>query len=135
MSLQNIQLVFETMNNCEAWSIQLLRIRTSKNKGTEYAALSVHLTPQGKLTDIVNEISEHFVDGEKCELKSFVRVQDYDGTAEGNVIYKLNIQHPLIKEEYDTLINALANTEQEADPLSQKLQAYVIQGDIEIGDE
>lgn len=135
MSLQKIQLAFEAMNHCEAWSIQLLRIKTSKNKGTEYAAISVNLTPQGKLTDIVQEISDHFVGGEKCGLKSFVRVQDYDGTAEGNVIYKLNVQNPLIKEEYDTLINALANTEQEADPLSQKLQAYVIQGDIEIGDE
>ena len=135
MSLQKIQLAFETMNHCEAWSIQLLRIKTSKNKGTKYAAFSVNLTPQVKLTDIVKEISDHFVDGEKGELKSFVRVQDYDGTAEGNVIYKLNVQNPLIKEEYDILINALANTEQEADPLSQKLQAYVIQGDIEIGDE
>lgn len=135
MSLQKIQLAFETMNNCEAWSIQLLRIKTSKNKGTEYAALSVNLTPQGKLTDIVKEISEHFVDGEKCELKSFVRVQDYDGTAEGNVIYKLNTQDALIREEYDALVHALANAEQEADPLSQKLQAYVIQSDIKIEGE
>lgn len=135
MSLQKIQLAFIAMDNCEAWSIQLLRIKISKNKGTVYAAFSVNLAPQGKLTEIVKEISEHFVDGEKNELKSFVRVQDYDGTTDGNIIYKLNIQDPLIKEEYDTLINALANTEQEADPLGQKLQAYVIQGDIKIGDE
>lgn len=135
MSLEKIQLAFVAMDSCEAWSIQLLRIKISKNKGTEYAAFSVNLTPQGKLTDIVKEISEHFIGGEKNELKSFVRVQDYDGTTDGNIIYKLNIQDPLIKEEYDTLINALANTEQEADPLGQKLQAYVIQGDIIIGDE
>lgn len=135
MSLQKIQLVFEAMDNCEGWAMQLLRIKISKNKGTEYAAISVNLTPQGKLTDIAKEISKHFVDGEKCELKSFVRVQDYDGTAEGNVIYKLNTQDALIREEYDALVHALANAEQEADPLSQKLQAYVIQGDIKIEGE
>lgn len=64
-----------------------------------------------------------------------MRVQDYDGTTEGNVIYKLNTQDSLIKEDYDALVHALANAEQEADPLSQKLQAYVIQGDIKVEDE
>lgn len=135
MSLQKIQLAFKTLNTCDAWSIQLLRIKTSKNKGTEYASISINLTPQGKLKDVVGEITEHFVAGENYELKSYLRVQDYDGTTEGNVIYKLNAQNSLISEEYDALINALANSEQEADPLSQKLQAYVIMGDIEIGDE
>lgn len=135
MSLQKIQLAFKALNTCDAWSIQLLRIKTSKNKGTEYASISINLTPQGKLKDVVGEITEHFVAGENYELKSYLRVQDYDGTTEGNVIYKLNAQNSLISEEYDALINALANSEQEADPLSQKLQAYVIMGDIEIGDE
>ncbi len=135
MSLQKIQLIFEAIDDYDGWAMQLLRIKTSKRKGTEYAAISVNLTPQGKLTDIVKEISKHFVDGEKCELKSFVRVQDYDGTTEGNVIYKLNTQDSLIKEDYDALVHALANAEQEADPLSQKLQAYVIQGDIKVEDE
>ncbi len=135
MSLQKIQLCLAEMDHCEAWSIQLLRIKTSKSKGTEYAAFSVNLMPQGKLKDIVEEISEHFLDRKKCELRSFVRVQDYDGTAEENVIYKLNVQSPLIQEEYDAFVHALANAEQEANPLSQKLQAYVIQGDVEMEGE
>ena len=135
MSLQKIRTAFEVMDKCEAWSIQLLRIKTSKSKGTEYAAMSVNITPQGKLVNIVEEISEHFIDATKGELRSFLRVQDYDGTAEGNVIYKLSAENSLVKDEYDVLVNALANIEQEADPLSQKLQAYVIQGVIEIGDE
>lgn len=135
MSLQKIQLSLAAMGNCEAWSIQLLRIKASKSKRTEYAAFSVYLTPQGKLVNIVKEISEHLLDGKRCELKSFVRVQEYDGTTEENVIYKLNAECPLIKEEYETFIHALTNAEQEANPLSQKLQAYVIQGDIEIEGE
>lgn len=97
--------------------------------------MSVNLTPQGKLTEFVKEISGHYIDVEKSELKTFLRVQNYDGTTEGNIIYKLNAQDTLIKEEYALLMKALANTEQEADPLSQKLQAYVIQGDIKIDDE
>lgn len=135
MSLDKIRLAFASMNKCEAWSIQLLRIKSSKKKGTEYAAMSVNLTPQGKLTEFVKEISGHYIDVEKSELKTFLRVQNYDGTTEGNSIYKLNAQDTLIKEEYALLMKALANTEQEADPLSQKLQAYVIQGDIKIDDE
>ena len=42
------------------------------------------------MKDIVEEIKEHFVVGEDYELKSFVRVQEYDGTAEGNIVYKLH---------------------------------------------
>ena len=132
MSLQRIQQAFQAMDSCEAWSLYLLRIRNSKRKGTEYASLSINLTPQGKLTDIVQEISTHFFDNENDKLKSYTRVQDYDGTADSNTIYKLNAQSPLIKEEYSALVHALANTEYEADLLSQKLQAYVIQGDINL---
>ena len=58
MSLQKIRTAFEVMDKCEAWSIQLLRIKTSKSKGTEYAAMSVNITPQGKLVNIVEEIIE-----------------------------------------------------------------------------
>lgn len=135
MSLDRVRLSFETVEKCEAWSIQLLRIKSSKNKGTEYAAISVNLTPQGKLTEFVNEISGRYMEEKSGELKTFLRVQDYDGTTEGNVIYKLNAQNTLIKEEYASLIDALAHTEQEGDPLNQKWQAYVIQGDMKIDDE
>ena len=135
MSLDRVRLAFEAVEKCEAWSIQLLRIKSSKNKGTEYAAISVNLTPQGKLTEFVNEISGRYMEEKNGELKTFLRVQDYDGTTEGNVIYKLNAQNTLIKEEYASLIDALAHTEQEGDPLNQKWQAYVIQGDMKIDDE
>lgn len=135
MSLDRVRLSFETVEKCEAWSIQLLRIKSSKNKGTEYAAISVNLTPQGKLTEFVNEISGRYMEEKSGELKTFLRVQDYDGTTEGNMIYKLDAQNTLIKEEYASLIDALAHTEQEGDPLNQKWQAYVIQGDMKIDDE
>lgn len=135
MSLERLQSAFKYMNVCEAWSIQLLRIKVSKNKGTEYAAVSVNLSPQGKLTEIVKEISNRYIEGERCELSSFLRVQDYDGTTDSNIIYKLSTQDSLINEEYAAFVAALANVEQEADPLCQKLQAYVIQGDININGE
>lgn len=32
MSLDKIRLAFASMNKCEAWSIQLLRIKSSKKK-------------------------------------------------------------------------------------------------------
>ena len=135
MSLERLQSVFKCMQEYEAWSLQLLRIKVSKNKGTEYAAISVNLSPKGKLAEIVREISNYYTEGEKCKLNSFSSVQDYDGTTEGDKIYKLSVQDSLISEEYNAFISALANVEQEADPLSQKLQAYVIQGCVKINGE
>lgn len=135
MSISKVRSIFEAMDECEAWSIQLIRIKNSKNKATEYVAFSVNLAPQGKLTEFVKEISAHYIDENKGALKSFLRVQKYDGTAEGNIIYKLKAQDLLIKEEYDALIHALANAEHEADPLEQKLQAYVVQGNIKMDNE
>lgn len=133
--LEDIQSAFRDMEKCKAWSLQLLRIKPGKNKPTEYAAISVSLSPQGKLAEIAKEISDFYIKEEGGKLKSYVRVQDYDGTAEENVIYKLDINNKLIKEEHESFINALAHAEQEANPLEQKLQAFVIQGDIGEGDD
>lgn len=132
MSLDKIKSVFENTGECEAWSLQLLRIQNLKNLGTVYAAVSVTLTPQGKLTELVKEISEHYVETEKGALNSFSRVQDYDGTTDSDVIYRLSAQSPLIAEQYKTFVTALANVDYEADPLSQRLQAYVIQGTLKV---
>lgn len=132
MSLQKIQSAFEHMNEYDAWSIQLLRIKTTKAAGTIYAAVSVTLTPHGKLTELVKEISKHYIENEKGELNSFSRVQDYDGTTDGDAIYKLSTQDPLIAEQYKTFVTALANVDYEADPLSQKMQAYLIQGNLKV---
>lgn len=135
MSLEKLQSAFKCLNRCEAWSIQLLRIKTSKIKGTEYAAFSVNLSPQGKLNQFVEEISDHYIKGDKCELNTSLRVQEYDGTMDGNTIYTLKTRDSLIAEEYSAFVSALANAEQEADPLSQRLQAYVIQGKVIIDTE
>lgn len=135
MSLERLQSAFKYLNRCEAWSIQLLRIKTSKTKGTEYAAFSINLSPQGKLNQFVEEISDHYSKEDKHELNSSLRVLEYDGTMDGNTIYTLRIRDSLIAEEYSAFVTALANAEQEADPLSQRLQAYVIQGKMRIDTE
>ena len=135
MSLEKLQSAFKCLNRCEVWAIQLLRIKTSKTKGTEYAAFSINLSPQGKLNQFVEEISDHYSKVDKCELNSSLRVQEYDGTMDGNTVYTLKTRDPLIAEEYSAFVTALANAEQEADPLSQRLQAYVIQGRVIIDTE
>lgn len=135
MSLEYLRSAFGNINTCEAWSIQLLRIKTSRNKATEYATIAIHLTPERKLEEFVQEISERYIAGNKCQLTSCQRVQNYDGTAEGDVIYKLDAQDVLIAEEYQELVRSLASVEQEADPLEQKWQAYAIEGEIKIDDE
>lgn len=135
MSITRIQSILENVSKCDAWALQLLQMRTSKKLGTVYSSSSIYLTPQGKLTDFVVNLSGSYLNEEKNGLKSFYSVLDYDGTAEGNVIYKLSGDNPLIAEEYKLLIEALANSEEEDDPLSLKAQAYVIQGEVSIDGE
>lgn len=135
MSLERLRVAFGQMNECENWSLQLLRIKTSRNKAVDYEAFSINLSPQGKLTELVEEISNYYVGNDKSEIDSYQCVRDYDGTAESDKIYRLNASNPLICEGYAALAEALAHVEQEADPLKQKLQAYVIGGDVNIDGE
>lgn len=130
MSLAKIQAVFENMHECDAWTLQLLRIKTSKRSGTIYAGTSIKLTPSGRLSDFVVEISERYVKGEGGELNTFAQVLDYDGTANVDTIYKLKADNPLIMNEYNNFLDAVAKPEEEADPLKQMAQAYVIQGSV-----
>ena len=58
-----------------------------------------------------------------------------DVSANGKTIYKLNEVSNLINTEYSNLIDALANLNQEIDPLEMKASAYVLSGHFENEDE
>ncbi len=135
MSLQKIQAAFEQMNKSDAWSIQLLRIAPRKNTDTVYGAFSITLTPQGKLIEFISEIVAHYINSKNGILTTHTSVQNYDGTTDGQTIYKLHSHNPLISSEYSSLITALSNIDYEANPLSQKMQAYVIQGNVALNGE
>lgn len=136
MSLGRIQSIFENLDKCNAWSIQLLGVQTSKIRDTTYTGTSIRLTPDGKLNEFVKEIMNRYSDYEKGALKAFSGVQDYDGTTHADIIYKLDLYKLKVTEEYEAFTDAVNDPNEEGDPLKQKTQAYIIQGIVEnLGEE
>ena len=131
MSIQKMKDIFHALDSCEAWSLQLLKIKPSKNAATIYMGREISFTPVEKINDFVAEISEAYV-GPKGKIESFTDILDYDGSALGNTIYKLSATNELIDVEYQNFSTAVAYPDAEINPLEFKFQAYLLNGAIEI---
>ena len=126
MSIENLKRVFAAMSGCDAWSLQLLKIKTSKREGTSYTGREITLAPAGELSDFVSEISKRYIDTEKGVLKSFQGMTDYDGSTIDRTVYKLSTESELIQSEYNALVTAIARPDVEINPLEFKAQAYLL---------
>ena len=100
-----------------------------------YTGREIAFGPVGGLDDFVLEIKSRYVGKNGCFDNKFSDVSAYDGSANGKTIYKLNEASNLINTEYSNLIDALANLNQEIDPLEMKASAYVLSGHFENEDE
>ena len=100
-----------------------------------YTGREIAFGPVGRLVDFVLEIKSRYVGKNGCFDNKFSDVSAYDGSANGKTIYKLNEASNLINTEYSNLIDALANLNQEIDPLEMKASAYVLSGHFENEDE
>lgn len=67
-------------------------------------------------------------------VNSYTDIVDYDGTASGTTIYKLDKENTLIASEYDAFLTEIANPDVEADPFAYT-SAYVLKGIIPIADD
>ena len=135
MSLEKIKTIFNALSNCTAWSLQLLKITTSKRTGTSYIGREIALSPEGRLALFVKEISNRYINESNGILSSYHNVIEYDGSTIDKVIYRLNKSNTLIASEYDELINAISTPDTEIEPLEFKAQAYVLKGKINIDNE
>lgn len=135
MSISKIKSIFENAATCEAWSLQLLRIKNSKRNGTTYCGREIALSPEGTLTNFLSEISDRYCSQEKGLEKMFESVTDYDGSTVDKTIYKLTTSNELISTEYQTLIKAIGNPDSEVDPLEFSAQAYILKGVVLIDGE
>lgn len=100
-----------------------------------YTGREIAFGPVGRLDDFVLEIKSRYVGKNGCFDNKFSDVSAYDGSVNGKTIYKLNEASNLINTEYSNLIDALANLNQEIDPLEMKASAYVLSGHFENEDE
>ncbi|MBP3748404.1 MAG: DUF4868 domain-containing protein [Ruminobacter sp.] len=130
MSLEKIRTMFKALSSSKAWSLQLLGIKTSKCNGTSYIGREITLSPKGRLTKFVEEISDYYINESKGVLLSYSDVRDYDGSTVDKLIYRLSKSDKLIASEYETLIDEISFPDVEINPLEFKAQAYVLKGKI-----
>lgn len=135
MTLKKMKAVFEALPNCTAWSLQLLKINTSKQSGTSYTGREIALSPEGTLASFVAEISDRYIDESKGVLNSYHDITEYNGSTVDRAIYWLDKTNELIADEYDALITAIANPDTELDPLEFKARAYVLRGIVHLDGE
>lgn len=129
--LNDIRSILQNLNNAKNWSLQVLQIKSSKRAGTEYTGREITFDPAGRLEEFVSEISELYIGAKGCFDAKFVNLSEYDGSANGKTIYKLNGTSPLIASEYNSLMQALANPNFEVDPFEMKARASVLIGQFE----
>lgn len=132
MSLDKLNKIFTAIPRCTAWSLQLLKIKTSKRDGTSYTGREIKFTPANKLDEFISEISMRYTNDEKGVLKSFLGVTDYDGSTIDKTVYTLSVNNELVQSEYNNLITAIATPDSEINPLDFKPQAYLLKGIINI---
>lgn len=132
MSLDKLNKIFTAIPRCTAWSLQLLKIKTSKRDGTSYTGREIKFTPANKLDEFISEISIRYTDDDKGILKSFLGVTDYDGSTIDKTVYTLSVNNELIQSEYNNLITAISTPDSEINPLEFKPQAYLLKGIINI---
>lgn len=135
MTLEKMKTVFAALPNCAAWSLQLLKINTSKRSGTSYIGREIALSPDGTLASFVAEISDRYIDGSKGVLNSYHDITEYNGSTVDRVIYWLDKTNKLISDEYETLITAVAKPDTELDPLEFKAGAYILRGIVHLDGE
>ena len=134
LSLENLQRIISSFENSNSWSLQLLRITNSRRAGTQYASRQITLSPNGKLSDFINEISARYTGTKNNLSQLFTGVFEYDGSAISNRIYKLTKSNPLVEAECSALLEAIADPDCESDPLNFDPQAYLIKGQVKIGE-
>ena len=131
MSIQNITTIFENLNNCKSCSLQLLNISSTKKEGVNYASREIGLFPSECFTNLLKEIGDTYLYSKTKALSIYQEVREYDGTTNSLTIYKMSTDDPLISDEYQKLLNAIANPNVESDPFSYT-SAYLIKGTIDL---
>ena len=74
MSIDTIRSVFVRLADYDAWTLQLLRIKTSKRDGTRYTGREISFSPEGRLNVFISEIIERYTDSEKGILNKYVGI-------------------------------------------------------------
>lgn len=134
MSIEILKSTFECISHSADWSLQLLRITSSKRDGTRYASRQIFLEPDDKLSFFVKGMAERYLSDGKGSLNKYTSLTEYDGTTDGATVYKLSTENALIAEEYARFVSTIAQPDAEADTMTYT-SAYLIKGLTIVGSE
>ena len=131
-TIDDLNSFFENLKNCNNWSLQLLKINTSKRgeNMVSYYARRIFLTPDGKLTNIVHGISKHYAENTYLTDR-YEKIEDYDGVNIGNIVYRLPLDSQLVNNEYASFSDEINNPDSEGEIKGVKFSGYVIYGRID----
>lgn len=128
MSLQMIKQVFSKLGNCTVWSLQLLKAREVHGEFV-YNSHDIVVTTPNAIIDFIKELELAYTK-EKGRLSKYQMVCDYDGSTEGNRIYKIEFSSELISESGEKLLYAMANPDLKGNALDFSANAYVLKGNV-----
>lgn len=128
MSLQKIEQVFSKLSNCNMWSLQLLHAREAHGEFV-YNAHDVVVTSPDAIAEFVKELKIAYTK-ENGRLSNYQRVCDYDGSTEGDRIYKIGFSSELIGESGEKLMYAMTNPDMKGNALVFPANAYVLKGNV-----
>lgn len=134
MSLIGIKSVFENLESCTGWSLQLLNIKVSKRTGIGYSSRQISLSPSERILSLIRGISQIYGKNGKKDLSMYEEVRDYDGTANNRVIYRMNRSNRMICSEYELFLQTIAEPDVENDPFKYE-SAYLLCGQVLIDGE
>ena len=135
MSLDLIKKIFKELPSCKEWHAHLLGFKHSKRQGTTYNCRRIELEPSERLNTLIQDMAESYVGEGKNKLNEYTDIREYDGTCNSTTIYRISENNPDIEIDMEALLQGIADSDSEVDPLSMKAQAYVICGNMQIGDD
>ena len=122
--------LFGKLSDCDNWSLQLLKITSSKKTGISYYARQIKLHPDGKLGEVVGDICDYYTKKESLN-KKYKEIDEYDGVNIGNIIYCLPADSVLVTDAYNSLVDTINNPDTEGKIDTKQYNGYVISGILE----
>lgn len=129
MSLELINHIFSEMPNQTDWIIHLLSFKHHKNGASTYNCHKIELQPVEERNKLIKDISDSHIGGDKGDLSKYVDVRKYDGTCLNTTIYKID-ENSDVNIDLQGLFRAIADSDTESDPMTNKYQAYVLCGSV-----
>lgn len=127
-TIDDMSSLFCALNECDCWSLHLLRIRSSEKNGVTYFARQITLKPDGRLKKVVESISDQYVEGKTSLSNRYDNIVEFDGVNTDKSISRLRTDSDLISDAYKAFVCAFSNPEVERDMDIAKYQGYVING-------